>query len=257
MEPDPTVRAYIDHPEIARDYDRYFARHPLFSLDGTFLLDHIAPGSRTLDLGCGTGRHMELLARRGGQVVGVDRSAHMLSAAAEKFGGRGTSVRLVRADMLALPLAADVRFDAILLMFSTLGLVHPASVRKRLLRDLAGRLAPEGRLILHVHNHNYHRSVHQVLANWARDTLEVVRGRFEPGDHLIRNYRGVVDLRIHSFTLEELRGLLRATGLSEVRLEGLNDRRDDYYAGDDLDRGPNGYLLAAGRRIAGDIEASM
>jgi predicted TPR repeat methyltransferase len=40
-----------------------------------------APMRRILDLGCGTGRHADLLAERGYEVVGVDRSPHMIEQA--------------------------------------------------------------------------------------------------------------------------------------------------------------------------------
>lgn len=42
-------------------------------------------GAAVLDLGCGTGGHMVRLARRGYRVVGVDRSAEMISIATEKM----------------------------------------------------------------------------------------------------------------------------------------------------------------------------
>jgi cyclopropane fatty-acyl-phospholipid synthase-like methyltransferase len=55
-------------------YDRgAFTTHTVAEVE--FLLDVLTlePGSRVLDLGCGTGRHAIELASRGFRVTGVDR----------------------------------------------------------------------------------------------------------------------------------------------------------------------------------------
>jgi SAM-dependent methyltransferase len=70
---------------------------------------------RVLDLGCGTGGHSALLAERGYQVVGVDRSAAMLERARE----RGSSARFQVGDITAFEL--NETFDAVIIMFAVLG----------------------------------------------------------------------------------------------------------------------------------------
>lgn len=77
----------------------------------------VGVGSRALDVACGTGDLALELATRvgeGGEVVGVDFSAPMLSLAREKASSRGFGDRVVRfeaANALALPFA-DGEFDA-------------------------------------------------------------------------------------------------------------------------------------------------
>ncbi|MFH0910341.1 MAG: class I SAM-dependent methyltransferase [Planctomycetota bacterium] len=242
---DPSVVAYVNHPGIARLYDAYFARHPLFAYDTEFVHRHIPPGSRVLDLGAGTGRHLVALARRGDRVVGLDLSAHMLAAAREKLRNTRLHAPLVQADMLRLPLADSARFDAILLMFSTLGMVHGAERRLEFLRSLRCFLAPEGRLLLHVHNDRYRFSPHKGRMTRLAEVLGVLLDRIEPGDHILRRYRGLVDLRLHSFSLGELMALVEDAGLRLAHLEGLNDRRDGPCEGEDIDRHANGFLLVA------------
>lgn len=64
---------------------------------------------RLLDIGCGAGRNAVPLARMGWNVVGTDNSAAMLEAGAAREGGH--RVRLIRADMRALPIrTASVEF---------------------------------------------------------------------------------------------------------------------------------------------------
>ena len=91
---------------------------------GRRLLDHLDPMTlrprRIVDLGCGTGTHLEALGRRypGAEVIGVDFSAAMLALARarapwwRRFARGGA--RLVRADVERLPFApqcADFAFS--------------------------------------------------------------------------------------------------------------------------------------------------
>jgi ubiquinone/menaquinone biosynthesis methyltransferase len=66
------------------------------------------PGSRVLDLACGTGDIAFALAARGAQVVGLDITHRMLQLARAK--GRGP--RFVTGDMLALPFGNNA-FDVV------------------------------------------------------------------------------------------------------------------------------------------------
>lgn len=65
-------------------------------------------GLSILDLGCGTGRHAEALARHGHSVVGVDRSAGMLALARKR--NRDTGARFVESSIQSLEM--DRTFDA-------------------------------------------------------------------------------------------------------------------------------------------------
>ncbi len=242
---DPSIARYVSDPVIARTYDRTFAYNPLFASDAAFVDAHVRPGARVLDLGAGTGRHVVQLARRGCRVVGLDLSAHMLALARDKLAEEGLRAALVQADMLRLPFAPGPRFDAILLMFSTLGLVHGAAAREALVAWAARLLAPGGVLLVHVHNQDYVRSAHRTVSARATEKVGQMLGLLEPGDHIVRNYRGRVDLRLHSFTREELVDLLDGAGLRVRELVGLNDRRDGPCTHADVDRFANGFLVAA------------
>jgi SAM-dependent methyltransferase len=71
---------------------------------------------RVLDLGCGTGGHAIILAQRGYEVVGVDRSPEMLRQAE----ARGTPhTRFELGDIASLDLGET--FDSVLMMFAVLG----------------------------------------------------------------------------------------------------------------------------------------
>ncbi|WNF31096.1 class I SAM-dependent methyltransferase [Streptomyces sp. C11-1] len=71
--------------------------------------------ARVLDVGCGDGEMVWRLAAAGHQVTGVERSAGMLSAAAERIAAApelAERVTLVEGDIDALPFADD-SFDAV------------------------------------------------------------------------------------------------------------------------------------------------
>jgi len=86
-----------------------------------FTREAATPVRDVLDLGCGTGRHAELLADRGFEVVGVDRSPHMIEQArARAAHGRDSRSPLYHvADLRTF--RSDRRFDATLMMFAVLG----------------------------------------------------------------------------------------------------------------------------------------
>ncbi|PWH19784.1 MAG: SAM-dependent methyltransferase [Ardenticatenia bacterium] len=73
-----------------------------------------------LDLGCGTGGHALLLARRGYQVWGIDRSPEMIAIAREKArtAELANSIHFEVADICSLDLRRV--FDAVICMFAVL-----------------------------------------------------------------------------------------------------------------------------------------
>lgn len=103
-------------------------------------------GVRTiLDLGCGTGNHAQPLARRGYEVVGVDRSEPMLERARAK-GGDGVDFEL--GDVRDIRL--DREFDAVLMLFAVLGYQYTNEDVLAALRTAHVHLRPGGLLLFDV-----------------------------------------------------------------------------------------------------------
>ena len=88
----PDEREGYKRVEIVDGYDRWAPtydgeRNPLIALEENVTLDLIGDvrNQRVLDVGCGTGRYCELLAKRGAKVVGIDPSSKMLECAKGKI----------------------------------------------------------------------------------------------------------------------------------------------------------------------------
>ncbi|MFC0437349.1 class I SAM-dependent methyltransferase [Kutzneria buriramensis] len=74
---------------------------------------------RVLDLGCGTGQHLELLAEAGHTVLGVDRSPVMVQQARARLARYRGRASVLHGDLLDVQ--PDEPFDAVLMMYSVLG----------------------------------------------------------------------------------------------------------------------------------------
>ncbi len=90
----------------------------------TWLLERFGGSSkRILEPGCGSGRLMAALSRRGVEVTGVDRSQTMLDRARRRMEALGLSApRLERGDMAAFELGT--RFDGAVLPINTFGYIR-------------------------------------------------------------------------------------------------------------------------------------
>ncbi|WP_121821264.1 class I SAM-dependent methyltransferase [Halostella salina] len=134
-------------PAAVRDtYDRiagHFAQtreYPWPEVE-SFLADAPA-GGVALDLGCGNGRHAELLAERADRVVGADVSSGLLETARDRAAERGFAVDLLQCDAAALPLATDA--VAVAVYVATLHHLPTREARVASLDELARVLAPDG-----------------------------------------------------------------------------------------------------------------
>jgi SAM-dependent methyltransferase len=71
-----------------------------------------------LDLGCGTGGHAIILAKRGYEVTGIDRSSEMLCAAEEKSRKAGVKIQYLHSSIQNLDIKK--KFDAVISMFAVM-----------------------------------------------------------------------------------------------------------------------------------------
>ncbi|WP_302080438.1 class I SAM-dependent methyltransferase [Salinibaculum rarum] len=109
-----------------------------------FLAD--ASGERGLDVGCGNGRHTELLAAHVDRAVGADVSRGLLTSARDRMEDRDWRGALVQGDAAALPFATDT-FD-VGIYVATLHHLPTRERRRRSLDELARVLCDGGRALV-------------------------------------------------------------------------------------------------------------
>ncbi len=128
------------YSSIAVHYARKWGQAPSWlAEEADRLAGLLGEGARVADIGCGPGHHTQMLRERGLQATGFDLSAEMLSA----LGTPG----LVRADMLALPIADG----ALAGIWCSAALLHiPRSMVPAALAEFARVLRSGGELVLAV-----------------------------------------------------------------------------------------------------------
>lgn len=109
------------------------------------LLSRLAPPGRgpVLDLGCGQGRHLEILRQRRLPAVGLDLSRPLLTAARRSL----PQTPLLQADMRSLPLRR-ASCTAVLSLFTAFGYFGPAAAHRPVVAEIARVLVPGGHWFL-------------------------------------------------------------------------------------------------------------
>ncbi|MGZ4444180.1 MAG: class I SAM-dependent methyltransferase [Nocardioidaceae bacterium] len=110
--------------------------------EATFCEALLAPGSRVLDAGCGTGRVAVRLAALGHRVTGTDVDASMLAVAR----CASTDVTWVHGDLADLPAETGGPFDLVVLAGNVVPLLAEGTLADTV-RGLAGTLAAAGLLV--------------------------------------------------------------------------------------------------------------
>ena len=181
-------------------------------------------GARVLDAPCGWGRHTALLAEASCDVIGSDLSWELLMHAP-----RDTGARYAAADIRDLPFR-DASFDAVLNVYTSLGLFLDDAEDIRALREARRLLKPHGRFLLE----SMHRD--DVIAAYAeRDGWELpdgtevrVRRTFDPVSGISHermrwrrgDKRGEKRHALKLRTATEIDQLLRAAGFTAIEYFG-------------------------------------
>ena len=189
------------------------------------------PVHTVLDLACGTGTITWILTARGYELIAVDGSEEMLSAAMEKYGTvEGIPPVFIHQTMPKLDLYGTV--DAAVCCLDSLNyLTDPRDVRRTFDR-LRLFIAPGGILVFDVNTPEKLRRLDgQVFLDETEDTYCVWRPEFHRGlctyymDLFQRQNGGKWnrELEIHrerAYTAEELTLWLKAAGFGKIRTYG-------------------------------------
>jgi len=141
MDPSPhrTYDRIADHFAATREY-------PWPEVES--FVDDAEPAPLGLDIGCGNGRHVEVLASRVSRVVGLDASRGLLHSARRRRADRAWAfdADLVQGDAATLPIRDDCVGLAVYV--ATLHHLRPRATRIESLDELARVLEPGGRALV-------------------------------------------------------------------------------------------------------------
>jgi len=213
---------YAESRELAAGDDAFLASTPLTRLDldlvGSQIPAATRPGSIVADLGCGTGRALEVVVERGHRLLGIDLSQGMLILLQQRAGELSLPLEqqplTLRANLVELQALADQSVDHAISLFSTLGMIRGRKHRRHTLCHVARILRPGGRFLLHVHNRwaawRDPGGGRFLLRSWwrARTGKASDSTDFEFGDRFYP-YRGLPNMFLHSYGPRELRLDLR------------------------------------------------
>jgi SAM-dependent methyltransferase len=206
------VWEYAHREHIAGDYDEEFATNTLFDFDENVLARSFPTPGVFVDLGCGTGRALLPIARRGFRAIAVDLSPTFLRIVGDKAASAGVRVERLLANLIELGCFADASVDYAACLFSTLGMIRGRENRRKFLRHVVRMLRPGGVFVVHAHNRWHNLRDPQGRAWLLKNLLwERWRGTCEAGDKFFP-YRGIQEMFLHVYTRGEFVAELTSAG---------------------------------------------
>jgi ubiquinone/menaquinone biosynthesis C-methylase UbiE len=156
-------------------------------------------GMLVLDVGCGTGIHLQRYQKVGCEVFGIDLSPSMLQVARDRLGA---NANLHRGDASNMPYA-DKMFD--LIIMSTVLHEMPSSVRSEVIDESKRTLKKDGRVLLI----DFHPGPIKPIKGWINKSIitvaEIAAGRkhFKNYRHFIKNKGLPALISAHGLSVEQ------------------------------------------------------
>jgi len=129
-----------------KESERYVASFGLTHWEREFYPRFLCHDDRILLVGCGTGRDLVALLQQGYRVDGLDLSALCTEVARQVLTKHGLVAEVLTGDIATVPLPR--RYDAFVFSAFCYSLVPHAETRIAMLRKVAERLTPGGRVLV-------------------------------------------------------------------------------------------------------------
>jgi ubiquinone/menaquinone biosynthesis C-methylase UbiE len=100
----------LSFARVAEEYDRVRPGYPASVVDAACSIGGLGPGSKVVEVGCGTGKLTGALVERGLSVEAVDPGAELVEVARRRVGSTSVRFHLARFENVELPEGA---FDAV------------------------------------------------------------------------------------------------------------------------------------------------
>lgn len=174
----------MDDPyrKSARIYDRIFdGMNKGLKLVGIRMF-RPTKGMNILDVGCGTGTHLELYQRYQCNLSGLDLSQSMLQVASNRLK---STAQLALGDATSMPYE-NARFDLVIAMLA----LHEMSpkIRPQVLCEIKRVLKKDGRILLI----DFHNGPYQPVQGWVSKGIIIIAELAAGRNHFI-NYRNFMN----------------------------------------------------------------
>jgi len=237
----PAPPRYSDYDRFAWFYNKYWGNWfsaSLLPILDRFFFPYLPPGSRILDLCCGTGQLAHALTERGFRVTGIDGSEEMLRYAREN----APAAEFIAADARAFALPAN--YHGALSTFDSLNHVMSLPELTAVFQNVRAALVENGVFLFDLNTDESYR------ANWRGsfaivqdDHVCAVRNGYDPDGKVGRFdatlfrleaglwQRSDLTLTQRCYTEREIRSALAEAGFGEVSV--YDGGRDLGMAGND------------------------
>ena len=219
-----------------------------------------------LDLGCGTGNHDVILARRGYEVTGLDLSPAQLAVARRKARREGLRVHFIHGDMRSFDLGRT--FDVCACMFGAFGYLLRSTDVRRCLKSVHRHLRPGGLFVFEFWQSSAARPAgYQSWLHKVGSEYEIVRlseSRFDARTRILPiEFRFFVfragrmldrfdeTHTVRTYETDRLKDLLREAGLDPLALYAATPQEKGFHRV----RGDTFRIMAVARRRARDARA--
>ncbi len=188
-----------------------------------------------LDIGCGTGRHIIELARRGYKVTGIDISESQLKRAQEKADAENLTIKIYKQDARLIKFNAE--FDAVIMLCEGgFPLMETDEMNYTILSNAARAMKKSGKLIFTTLNGLFplYNSVEKFCASESHGGATYRSNTFDLMTFRDHNITEITDDLGNSKTLEcneryyvpsEITWLLKSLGFKKVDIFGAKTGR--------------------------------
>ncbi|HTX86850.1 MAG TPA: class I SAM-dependent methyltransferase [Candidatus Nanoarchaeia archaeon] len=187
------------------------------------LLQKVELGAKVLDVGCGNGRLLKVLAERHAKYIGVDQSESLIKICRDKYPEYKFAVE----DILNLGELPEYDFDYVFCI-AVLHHLPSADLRLQALKQLKNKIKTNGKIILSVWNMWPLEKYRKMIYKFA--LLKIVgKNKMDWNDVLFdwRAPRGMMSKRYyHVFFQRELKKLVKKSGL---KMEKIFKDNFNYY----------------------------
>ena len=179
----------------------------------------INPGSKVLDMACGTGRHSILFARKGFDITAIDLSKNLLSIARQAAYEENLKINFIRSDIRHFSLTND--FSLAVNLFTSFGYFESDEENFLLIKNAFDHTHSPGYFVIDFLNRTF------VEDNLVPETNVEYRDRLIFQKRRIENDRVIKQITIRKngtenvyhesvkmYSKEELSGLIRKAGFT-------------------------------------------